>query len=744
MFVREGDFVTFERDRAKGSGVRWMRPRSSIEPDNDNGPQTWEVGSAPPALKRYRGPPGASLFGRVYPDATAAFEELKRSGHEHGVSFQLKRSRYSKKYETDTYYFLCSRNRAGVTHRCSAAFVAHYNRDAKECTFDRRKSKTTHSGHMLVPPVAPAAAAAAAVVIEEKFVASSSAEELRCLYTKGVPELLPQGLRGIPPSTDYPFRLQTLARDKQRFTLDKCTRNRVYHGVDYFDSPDTFADALDAEDVPYFRWWMGARNNSLETTSYLRVRGVQALELQLCMTYFQTQYGVLEHGATDSVASGRYAVFKGGLLVIDSHALRAYRLVTASLYVAVGSSMPVTPMLLQAWVQRPASGSEQSLRRLAIKTTLDYMYARISDFRVPVADSLGMFEVNDPGFEIYDWLPDYISLFHETDQDMSYHLIYSTAVVSHRDDTLYMWLAAFILQRELHVISALAVELTMMHFSLARKNGDTLRRKYPYAFAVLDRLSNINGFDALPVVMTSAKAWGKLPVPTQPPHYFLYQLCFETKLLSLEARRELASGMEVYMAYWDELPTGVKGKARNLAADVAKKFPRYERYFPRPSADLERLQLHPFSTASSDFVHLRSLYLVLNGMDTIRHNKVTPLYDKDLDPPVVLGNYSRVAETFLMLPDPLKCAVSPANLPVACKRQWDPALEGQDTLAYFEDSLWVWPVPTAAFDIVLPGGGGSVQDTVESLEAKILVRDARYYLELHHHLLSPPPPPQAT
>lgn len=696
------------------------------------------------SYKRSKNFPGSVVFGSTFHTIEEAQDALCKDGEKYGITFWKSDGYVSKKStKGGCVYFCCSKKR-DPKNPCPVRFVLKHDNSYRECAFDSSSSTVEHVGHDYLTP-------RNLVIADDDLrtpVGCENAEEIRKKQTiKLPPELLSQGLRGTHPTLEERYRLQNVELNENVFTLITCKRSRVYHDIIPFaGGAKEFESHLGVEDASYLKWWIDGLRRDSHTEYMTVVGGISPVELQISMTYVQQASGVLDHGNRDSVANARYAIFHGTkgetLLAIDGHALRAYRLHCMCMLTNIGSTMPVAPVLLQAWTQVPRKPREESVRRLAMRTTLDFIYANITYFRLQTPDSGGIFDVTHPGFALYDFFPDFLKLFYINDSDLDEHVILSTMSTSRDSDTYYAWMAGFILQHEMHYIMTHNIERIYYLFTPENKHYEGMRTKYPYAYAVAEMMqNNFNGNICIPITMTD-KAWGKLGRPPHglPPHYFLYQLCFEEEMVSFETRRMLAAALKVSMQYRSSIPDPphpVKGRA--LPRAVREKLYVYDAAYSRSTTEAKTLGLSPFSNCMSELFPLLCLYRMLRGMDAVRHDDTfSVIYDEDfLDP---LFDQDRIGERTggLNISDPIKFATRIYNLPVACETKREtsgPRVKSKKHLqgvAYFENTIWAWPIKKRALqleeDDELNG------PSIAVLEAMILVRDVRYYLEYHQRV----------
>jgi hypothetical protein len=166
-----------------------------------------------------------------------------------------------------------------------------------------------------------------------------------------------------------------------------------------------------------------------------------------------------------------------------------------------------------------------------------------------------MYGVNERAFSIYDALPELIYWISDTDHDnvLRTELFFSACTQStakRASDIMYNCLASFICQKRTHWIDHYAAEEVMRHFQA----NACLRNRFPYAYAVL--LDTLNGWD--PFHLISHPVLSRLPYEVRikasreletrkmkdfMPHFFLYELIFETRFLPVYVKRMLARGI---------------------------------------------------------------------------------------------------------------------------------------------------------------------------------------------------------
>lgn len=727
--------IPYSIGRGRGGGSSRKRPER--EPPTKTASATWAVGSnSLPTVKRHKKLPGEDAVSVTYATPERALAAVNEECAAYGVSFHVRRKNPVNRKGIVGCLFTCSCARSKA--KCKAHLKGDYNVAGGTFCFDLTQCVLDHNGHD-VGYVVPEGGLEKIAAVFEQVEDLPVAEDMRLAFTS--PTL---------SESDIPVRLGGQRElDKMYVLLPRngwlkyCSTSRVLKSYQTCEAQE-FRELLSESDCRYFDWWL--RQRPYSQTTFVRVSGANAMEMQLAVSLFQRDHGAMTYGVkypNETAGADRYVIFhhpEGALMAVDSYSFRMYRLVSCMTRITPSYQMPVTPLLLQSWVLTPSDPRERALTRFGMRTTLEFMWDHISQFRVNPRDA-GMIDIDNRGFSIYSWLPEFLGLFSKNEREVDAHIVSSTALLSKQDDTYYTWIMAFLSQKEVHYIHDFVVDDLIRRFNVNAPNGPALRKRYPHAFAILDHLFQVNGRDIHPLVLTS---WESIkcppPADNQLPHYYIYELCFENELLDRAMRVHIASGITIPMDYRDMNPEStttatvpdivIKERTSRHLVMYAEKQRLYQGSYPaayaKPSEDAERLGLKPVYEDTSDLGAIQWLYYTLRAMDNFKRNKdLHPLYGDEYMP----SNFGDVSGP-LRLGDPVKFAMTPYNLPVAktvtgravAGRELAAEMEPRDQVVYFEEVVWVCNVPELQFE--------TEKERIMA-EAIALVRDPRYYFELH-------------
>jgi len=510
-----------------------------------------------------------------------------------------------------------------------------------------------------------------------------------------------------------------------------------------------FQGRLKNEDVPYAKWWIGKRmkgggggggsgSNDYDikgdkTLVFLLVNEADPVTVQKSLLFMNDKYGIFDSGGMTN-GYFAHAVFRGRnnetLLAIDKYFLRNYRMMTIR-YIKTQNAAPVAPLYTQFWALRPRDTTKMHTRRFG-------MYATIVFIATEIKESSSIHHVYKPHeqlFQIYDWLPEFISFFHPNDEEMYKCLYYSVCLKRREENSLYGLLGAFLFQRAIHILDTPTLKDLMGLFGISDSYAEKRKRTYPYAYAIVRHLMSRVGTNDM--VHVSVGSWKDLDIPkgvpippdkSVPACYYLYELCFDKDLFPEDVRHKLAFGMTIPRI--TPTSTNVNGDGANRKGarrggngfikshdELLKDYERNMTKLPSHAGTASRYV--PFSDSTSDLWPLRGLMLLLQGLDHMRDNV----------PPDQTGKYTSIPtitreETLgkLHLDDPVLFATSEKNMAITSTRKMNTGRRNtfdSSQLIYFDDSLWVAYCGTAWDKLT--------QLEVAILDATVLVRDPAFY-----------------
>jgi hypothetical protein len=635
---------------------------------------------------------------------------------------------------------------------------------------DHDKTRLTHNGHV----VAPRAAAAAAAVSVKRPRPDPVPEVQPNGYHRHVDEVVAKRCRlfnvdghgdeGVPVPLGRPadadevlaavegldceelrrlrggelwgLRLDAYVNPEYYFIPQKY-RRPVLKRVTPIQSAEVFGQALREHERPYFHWW--STINGMDAVSplvYMRIHGASALEVERSLMRLQKRYGCLTRAIFKDSGHRRHAVFTcplnptgSALLAINLHALRAYRMLSVN-SIDTQTAMPMAPVLLQFFYLEPRSPAEAMSRRFGVLTTLLFIHDALGLGSAPF-ERHG-YGVLEPGFAIYDYLPDFMAMFHETDYVLRLRMYQSFHM---RDmDQCQFWnlVAAFVFQKQVHCISNQLVTHLYEEFNDSL-HSHRLRHRCPEAWRLIRsayfRRTGVNwvvldldhekrvwaggqrgtggGGGGVPPTLVDEQAPLRMP-----PAYYLYRLALVEgrDLIRHELRFEICTNLIVQNFYQ---PLSRFAKPVHYPDVVA--LHHYQQALLRPSDDPIATRLRMFSSNKSHLAGMGSLFDVLRALDY--HRQRAPLPQRDLADLQSLGEMDlEDVDGPLDVFDCSAFALEYSNLPLAYTtlRGKLPDPEAPD-LAYLDDTLWVW------------GCGLSKGPATPVTEAEMLVRDATFY-----------------
>ena len=547
-------------------------------------------------------------------------------------------------------------------------------------------------------------------------------EEIRCQYMSEL-----NGLR-FDAHTNLMYRLEG-------FRSEYCRRS-LFKRVTLIESAALFGQALREHERPYFEWW--SMFNAGEQTSplvFLRVHGASSLEVQRSLMRMQKRYACLTRADFRNSGHTRHAVFtcpvdpmRSALLAINMHALRSYRMLSLD-DLRTNSSMPMAPVLMQCWGLRPSTQLEITSRRFGIMATILFLRDVLGHGRADFERS--GYGVMEPGFEIYDVLPDFLAMFHDTEPLLRFrsrpipsqctacspsaprrpHRLYQS--MQSKDPhqcTLTNLIAAFLFQKHAHFASNLLVQRLYEHFSDGPRSIQ-LQERCPDAWRIIrSTKANSTGKDWVLLDLTRKQKQGaKQKRLAMPPSFYLYRLALVDgrELLPYQLRWDICTHIIVQNVYQ---PAFEFRKSVMYPDTMALEY--YHQSMPRASEDPVATRLRVFSLNKHHLWPLASLFHVLRALDYHRQRAPVPrVMLDDMEPAIDLN----VVDGPVHVQDPLDYALSYVNLPVAYKVRGEvlPDPESED-LAYLDDTLWVW-------------GSGLRREPTPLEEAELLVRDPIFY-----------------
>lgn len=496
-----------------------------------------------------RNDPATELLVPSYASRADAEAALHRYGASRGLKFHTKHVRESNTETTLYYHCIYNRSTVSPTEMCTAKFVAKMDKDTGIVQFVQQKCIVKHSNHPMDAPIDPEVAIVPEEkeekktenIINESFMAflyyptvGQDPETRRFewvdLVTKkqwrqrqqqqqtdgiqaGSKEKEDTGIV-FPPGLDVfgkvPYRLSDQGNGERSYYVWKGGDIRVRCrdlGRDNFRDAQPIANAVEfakclrPTDQAYFRWWSERVN--LNVTVFLRIQGVNAIDVQQSLLYLHKKHGVLNRGVSKNSAFHRHAVFSSAnaegndvtYLAINVFALRAYRAVTTNM-VKVSHSMPKAPLLMQLWTQCPLikHDAEQSVRRFGMYAVLSFM----ADILDGGGDTCArkntsgqhprIYRVNEKRFEIYDYFPEYLALLLDDDGEIFLDSYMSVNAEVNNYDSYYGRVAAFVFQREEHHICRDMLHELFKLFNGLGVTGRDLQSKYPIAWEVIKRL----------------------------------------------------------------------------------------------------------------------------------------------------------------------------------------------------------------------------------------------------------------
>jgi len=557
------------------------------------------------------------------------------------------------------------------------------------------------------------------------------------------------------------------------FKRHRISPNHLLKQVKILANAKDFEKRLKQEDVDYFLWW-GVRGRLSRPTVYLIVYDTDPLNLQRSILYAHHGNGVMKRG-DDGDSRFSHAVFAGKkyketLLAIDAVALRNYRMMTFDAFDRDASVAPCSPFYLQFWALSPPDAQDIRTRRLGMYATLRFI-ERNFHFR----DSF-IFSPDDPLFCIYSQLPRFISLFHETDEqlyrnmmlctlnqkggDCSPEDIYDRHKVYFGKGEFFNVLLGFLRQKGKHVILFDTVVHFLSLFSGGTRVAQVVRsrqEKYPIAWKIVQYLwsrhhRTSKKYDWITVTFPSDfedNADPKLVYAKEFPHYYLYQICVDDDedLFKPYDKLTLASGLrsvEQNRNNAKEMKPAFAGrkiqKDDNGGGDDDKFFlktkkddllERYENFFVRsPTEGSYNSTVVPFSLKKSDLWPLRGLFIVLQGIEHLQNvdsasiesilwpelSSKSPAVVPPPPPPAKRDITDEEIIGKLKISDPVSFAVLPHNLPICFKK--GTRSENRELL-YFDESLFVKNIFKGYYELET--------NVRNALEASILVRDKEFY-----------------
>lgn len=588
----------------------------------------------------------------------------------------------------------CSHHERPVGAKCRAKTAFVCTKGTNHWLLDHKHTVWEHNGHTngkraaVETPAAPLSG-------------GTSSEALRRLH------------RGVYPGLSNDTRLDDPLYDVHLWTLSR-SRRRAFRRVTCIESTALFEQALREEDRAYFAWWELMVRDPMAPLVFLRVEDASAVDVQRSLIREQVTYGVLTKGlANTSPSHTRHAVFSSPdrdnvtLLAINVYALRCYRLMTLQ-RLDGPAAMPMAPVLLQAWGLRPMTDLEYSARRFGMLTTMLFLQRSLG--RSYAKAERHLFGINEPGFEIYDNLPGFISHFAPTETELRVYLYTALNAATPSSFDFCSVLAAFLFQKHKHLLGSDIVGQLFLLFNEGRWSR-RLKERHPQAWRVIRSMhGKMNGTQNCYVKLTKAeKTQEPLPLP---PAYYLYRVAFDpdNSVIETRYRFDICVGMTLCEKFVVEPIL-----ARATHYDNKPYLANYTYALAQPSKDALSKQLQPFTKNQALQAMLGPLFSVLRAVDYHRHKGQSDrvpneLLDENPPPELVDGP--------LTVRDPLDFALYYANLPFARYALHEPRVEGLPDLAYFDESLFVWTTKNEARSKL-----------VAEEEAYLLVRDPAFYVK---------------
>jgi len=445
----------------------------------------------------------------------------------------------------------------------------------------------------------------------------------------------------------------------------------------------------------------------------------------------QERYACLTRSDFSSSGHTRHAVFTcpldpshSALLAINVHALRSYRMLSVN-FLAVESAMPLAPVLIQFWGMKPTCAAEVSQRQYGIMTTLLFIERVIGRSAQATTFERHGYAITEPGFEIYDYLPEFLAMFHGSEQLLRAHLfealhmesVYEAAdAESPGPSNLCGMIAAFLFQKRPHFVSYQFI--ADLHKLFHDSNvGFQLKERCPEAWRVINVTYSKRQKPVWVLLdldphrkRKSAAKRGEGPLE-MPPAYYLYRLALidGRGLLTDLQRLNICKGMRLM-----ETRQPASSSVTSLLYADAQALEYYHQALARPSSDPIQSRLTQYSLNSRDLWPLDSLFIVLRALDYHRQRAAVPRqsWTDDFEPPT---EYS-VVDGPLNIQDCTDYFVRYLNLPVAHMNAGGHNRDRESpSLAYLDDTLWVW-------------GSGLKGPHTALMEAELLIRDPAFYL----------------
>jgi len=541
-------------------------------------------------------------------------------------------------------------------------------------------------------------------------------EQIRHLFTTELQGLTPMAYM----NPEYKLKRQGFPQD---VNFRRYFRRSVFKRVTTVESVDAFGQALRECERPYFAWWSTFfAGDDTSPLVLLRVHGVSSIEVERSLMRLQKRYACLTRGDVRHSGHTRHAVFTcpmdpqhSALLAINLHALRCYRMLSVD-SVAVNSAMPVSPLLIQFWGLRATSPIESAAeRRFGMLSVLLFIQRTLGIKRVDFeTHGYGLLE---PGFEIYDWLPEFVALFHDTD-DVFRSRMYDSMHLKDPDQCKFTnLLAAFVCQKHAHYISSKTI-LKLHEQFMDGRNSRQLRARCPKAWIVIRhvferrfRHGTKKGWVLLDFdyknnnANNPTAAEERLPLPSC---YYIYRLILVDgiDLLSREFRFDICARIILQNIYQPRSEF-----QRSVVYHDTLGLNHYYQALARPSTDPIRSRLRPFSINTHHLWQLDPLFNMLRALDYHRQRAAVPRFlFADRKPP----SHPSVVDGPLRV-DSADFMQQYLNLPVAHTVPNEILVDEESpTLAYLDDTLWVW-------------GSGAKGPITPLMEAILLVRDPAFY-----------------
>jgi len=476
-----------------------------------------------------------------------------------------------------------------------------------------------------------------------------------------------------------------------------------------------FEQVLREHERPYFVWWSmyyaGDREHS--PLVFLRVHGASSIEVERSLMRQQKRYACLTRGQFINSGHTRHAVFTcplnprtSALLAINVHALRCYRMLSID-DIAPSSAMPLAPVLVQFWALHSTVPTESASRRFGVMATLLFLRSVLGLGRQPF-DKYG-YSVMEPGFEIYDMLPEFLAMYHETDLVLRMR-IHESLTASNPDQLRFCNLvASFLFQKQAHFIS-MEVVCSLHHQFMDGLNNFKLRDRCPEAWRLIRHA----------FLQRTGKQWISLGLSRKqtraspllmPPAFYLYRLALRqgVGLLSDDLRWNLCSGLIIQNVFQPQCAF-----QRPVLYRDALALAYYHQSLTRPSTDPVANCLRSYSCNALDLYPLRSLFDFIRALDYHRQRgAITRVPLDDIEPPTDMAD----VDGPLLVQDPIDYATRYHNLPLSHRRHREVPTPGEPDLALLDDTLWVF-------------GTGLKGDPTPAMEAQMLIRDPKFYVPL--------------